>query len=127
MLKFVAKYTPSYIFWTIVKGIVLGCINSFTGVIFIKMLFDAIGAQNAQFKDAASVIAIMAGFSLITYLFYVWYSNRYNPKIRQTLHLKMQEALFEKARSLDLACYDDPKFYNDFVWAINESDGAHPA
>ncbi len=123
MLKFVAKYTPSYIFWTIVKGVVLGCINSFTGVIFIKMLFDAIGAQNAQFKDAASVIAIMAGFSLITYLFYVWYRNRYSPKIRQTLHLKMQEVLFDKARSLDLACYDDPKFYNDFVWATNESDG----
>lgn len=30
--------------------------------------------------------------------------------------------LFVKALSLDLACFDDPEFYNDFVWAMNESD-----
>ncbi len=122
MLKFVAKYVPSYIFWMIVEGVVWGMIHSFTSVIFVKMLFDRIG-EGAGFGAPALVIALMAEFSLVTYFFHVWYWNWYNPKIRQTLHLKMQEALFEKARSLDLSCYDNPEFYNDFVWAINESDG----
>ena len=34
----------------------------------------------------------------------------------------MHEELFIKSLSLDLACFDDPEFYNDFVWAMNESD-----
>jgi ATP-binding cassette subfamily B protein len=42
--------------------------------------------------------------------------------MRQKLHLRMHEELFRKSLSLDLACFDDPEFYNDFVWAMNESD-----
>ncbi len=121
MLRFVAKHTPDFLFWMAAEGIIWGMIHSFTSVIFIKMLFDSLGSGES-FGKTAAVIGMMAAFSLITYFFHVWYWNTYNPKAHQRLHLKMQKALFEKARSLDLACYDDPKFYNDFVWAVNESD-----
>lgn len=120
MLHFAAKYVPSYVFWMIVEGIVWGMIHSFTSVIFVKMLFDRIGA--GSFEDSAFVIGLMAAFSLLTKFFHYWYWTIFNPKIRQTLHMRMQEVLFEKVRSLDLSCYDNPEFYNDFVWAINESD-----
>ncbi len=120
MLRFAAKYTPSYIFGAMVEGVVWGIIHSFTSVIFVKMLFDRIGEGN--FGGAARVIGLMASFALITKFFHHWYWKIFNPKIRQTLHLKMQETLFEKAMSLDLSCYDNPTFYNDFVWAINASD-----
>ena len=30
--------------------------------------------------------------------------------------------LYEKAVQLDLASYDNTEFYNDFIWAIRESD-----
>ena len=121
MLRFAAKYVPSYVFWMIVEGVIWGMIHSFTSVIFVKMLFDQIGA--GSFEGSAFVIGLMAAFSLVTKFFHHWYWGIFNPKIRQTLHLRMQEVLFEKARSLDISCYDNPEFYNDFVWAINESDG----
>lgn len=120
MLRFAAKYVPSYVFWMIVEGIIWGMIHSFTSVIFVKMLFDRIGA--GSFEGSAFVIGLMAAFSLSTKFFHYWYWTIFNPQIRQTLHLRMQEVLFEKVRSLDLSCYDNPEFYNDFVWAINESD-----
>ena len=34
----------------------------------------------------------------------------------------MQTKLYEKALQLDLASYDNTEFYNDFIWAIRESD-----
>lgn len=120
MLKFAIKFTPSYVFWMVVEGVVWGLIHSFTSVIFVKMLFDKL--EIGDFRETAWIIALMALFSLITYLFHVWYWNIYNPVIRKKLHLKMQEVLFEKARNMDLECYDNPNFYNDFVWAIRESD-----
>ncbi len=122
MIRFVAKYTPSYLFWMIVEGVIWGLIHSFSSVVFTKLLFDTIDGEHASFKEAAVILVVMTVFSLLTYIFHVWYWHLYHPKTRQILHKKMQMALFEKARSLDLSCYDDPTFYNDFVWAINESD-----
>ena len=34
----------------------------------------------------------------------------------------MQTELFQKAVNMDLSCYDNPKFYNDFIWATQEAD-----
>ncbi|MBQ7922883.1 MAG: ABC transporter ATP-binding protein [Clostridia bacterium] len=121
MLKFAAKFTPSYIFGMVTEGVVWGIIHSCTSVIFVKMLFDSLEVGN--FRNTAGVIGLMAAFSLVTYLFHVWYWNIFNPMIRKKLNVRMQEVLFEKARSMDLECYDNPEFYNDFVWATRESDG----
>ncbi len=64
----------------------------------------------------------MAIYYLIIYIFDKWYWIIENPLLKQKLHLKMHEELFKKARTLDLACFDDPEFYNDFVWAMDQSD-----
>jgi ATP-binding cassette, subfamily B, bacterial len=40
------------------------------------------------------------------------------PKIKQ----KVKCMLYEKAKELDLECYDNPKYYNEFVLAVSEAD-----
>ena len=39
------------------------------------------------------------------------------------LHSKLQSDLFGKAISMDLECYDDPTFYNDFVLDVYKRQG----
>lgn len=34
----------------------------------------------------------------------------------------MQGDLFKKAREIELAAYDNPKLYNDFIWATSNAD-----
>jgi len=121
MLRFVARHTPSYFVGMIVEGIVWGIIHACTSVIFVKMLFDRL-ENGVGFEPTASVVGLMAAFSLVTHVFHVWYWHWYNPMIQRRLHQKMQEELFSHVQALDLACYDNPAFYNDFLWAINESD-----
>lgn len=121
MLKLAVKYVPAFFFWTVFEGIVWGCIHSFTSVLFVKALFDKV-ENNAPFSEILTLVFLMALFFIFAYIFHEWYWQFIHPKAKQELHKKMQEKLFEKAASLDLACYDDPKFYNDFVWAINEAD-----
>jgi ATP-binding cassette subfamily B protein len=122
MLKYISKYTPDFLVWVVVEGIIWGLIHSVTSVIFIKVLFDSL-EKNAPFPQVALIIGAMAVFSISTYIFHCWFWSYYEPQTRQRLHRKMQTELFEKARSLDLACYDNPAFFNDFVWAIQEADG----
>ena len=43
---------------------------------------------------------------------------RAKPKLYQAL----KEQMYQKAAELDLSCYDDPKYYNDFVLAVSEAE-----
>ena len=120
MLRAVVRHTPDYFLLMIAEGIIWGCLNSAVSV-FQYNLLNAVDA-GADFAYAARIILMMAAFYLLAYAFDKWYWCIHNPLMRKKLHLKMHEELFAKALSLDLACFDDPEFYNDFVWAMNESD-----
>ena len=120
MLKAVARHTPDYFLLMIAEGIIWGGINSASAV-FNYNLLNAVD-EGTDFWYAVKIIAIMAIFYLLVYAFDRWYWIIKNPLMRKKLHLRMHEELFVKARSLDLSCFDDPEFYNDFVWAMNESD-----
>ena len=120
MIGKIAKYTPSYFALMAIEGIVWGMLNS-ASALFNYNLLNAVD-EGLDFMYAVKIIAYMALFYMLVYAFDKWYWCIVNPLLRQKLHLRMHEELFEKSRSLDLACFDDPEFYNDFVWAMNESD-----
>lgn len=120
MLKKIAKYTPGYFMWMIIEGVIWGFINSVSAY-YTFTLLNTVG-EGKYFSEAMKIIGLMALFYILAYMFDKWYWHIHNPILRHKLHLKMHEELFLKSLSLDLACFDDPEFYNDFVWAMNESD-----
>ena len=120
MMKKIARHTPAYFFLMIAEGIIWGAMNSAMAV-FNYNLLNAVD-NGSSFLQASKIIGVMAGFYLLAFAFDKWYWGYTNPIIQKKLHLRMHEELFRKALSLDLACFDDPEFYNDFVWAMNESD-----
>ena len=119
MLAKIARYTPIYFFLMIAEGVIWGFINS-AEAIFNYNLLNTV--DSGDFGYALKIIAVIASFYLTVYVFDKWYWNIMNPLIKRKLHLRMHEEMFVKALSLDLSCFDDPEFYNDFVWAMNESD-----
>lgn len=44
----------------------------------------------------------------------------YFPKAKEKLNRALRLAVYEKATTMDLKCYDTPGFYNDFVWCMKE-------
>ncbi len=119
MLAKIARYTPIYFFLMLSEGILWGFIHSAESIFNYNLLNTVDGGD---FAYAAKIIAVMASFWILAYVFDKWYWCIMNPLIKRKLHLRMHEEMFVKALSLDLSCFDDPEFYNDFVWAMNESD-----
>lgn len=115
----VARLTPDYFFSVILEGIIWGMINSAEAVFTVR-LFDALDLGKS-FGEIAAIILFMAGFWVLSYAFDAWYWQYYNPILRRKLELKLHRELFAKSQTIDIACYDDPEFYNDFVWAMNEA------
>lgn len=114
------RFTPDYIIWMVIEGVVWGLINSVQAM-FSYYLFNALDA-GAPFTRILRIVGFMAGFYLLAYFFDRFYWVIQNTSLKQKLHLRMHEELFRRAQAADLACFDDPAFYNDFVWAMNESD-----
>lgn len=119
LLAKVARLVPGYFISIIVEGIIKGIRGSLEAIFIVK-LFNALDG-GADFRELAIIIALVAGFYTFAYLFHGWYWEYYNPILKKKLELGLHEELFEKARSIDVACYDDPEFYNDFVWAMDEA------
>lgn len=55
---------------------------------------------------------------LIDSVYYQWSFERVKP----VLTYKLRRKIYERARAMDLACYDDPGFYNDFVLSTTQTD-----
>ncbi len=120
MLNYVFRYAPSYMIVTLTEAFGRGAWH-IIGILFTKYLFDAIEAGFA-FRTILFWILLVAGYNAVFELFNKWRLEVYVPKVKLTLHECIQNELYEKARSLDQSRYDDPEFYNDFIWAIRESD-----
>lgn len=45
-------------------------------------------------------------------------------RAKPKLYRALKEKMYEKAAELDLSCYDDPKYYNDFVLAVAEAESS---
>ncbi len=116
----VIKCCPGlFVFW-ISDGVLYGVFNSID-TLYVKLLFDSID-QGKSFQSVLLVICGMALISLIVYAFHAIFTDYFKPQLEHKLHYEMQKELFEKAQSIDVSCYDDPVFYNDFVFAMDEAD-----
>ena len=74
------------------------------------------------FEKVAKFILILAGAITLGMVFTVfagdYMAERERPKVRE----KIKMMLYEKAKGVDLKCYDNPEFYNEQVLAISEVD-----
>lgn len=120
MVRYTFRYAPGYIWVTLGEAFGRGLWHIF-GILYTKYLFDAI-ESGVDFVEVLIVSLCLAGYNGLFELFNKWRLNVYRPKAALDLHEGMQNELYRKARELDQSCYDDPAFYNDFVWAIRESD-----
>ncbi len=122
MLSKIWHMTPQYIVFMVIVGLVGGAANSLE-TIFTYMLFNALDEPGVTFGRMALYLGVILGVNLLIGLFYSWYYEYYQTVTDKKLQHRMHEELFRHALTMDLACYDDPKFYNDYVWAMDESKG----
>lgn len=121
LLKLMFTASPVYITFMALDAIRGQLSIFFEHTVGIGYVLEA-AEFNYPFKRVAAVILLLAAAITLGMVFTVYVGDyiaeRERPKIRQKIKLQ----LYEKAKELDLACYDDPEFYNDQVLAISEVD-----
>ncbi len=120
MLCKVAKLTPGYIVYMVLEGIIYGLINA-AMTVFTYNLFNAMDAAEPSFSYVLTIVGALAVFNLVMYLYTNWYWHYMHSVCHHKLSYRMHRELFERAQAMDLASYDDPVFYNDFVFAMEQA------
>ena len=75
-----------------------------------------------SFRRVAAMIILIASLITLGMVFTVFAGDYMTEKERPKVREKIKMRLYEKARSVDLSCYDDPDFYNSQVLSISEVD-----
>ncbi len=121
LLKLIFTASPSFIIFIALDSIRNEVSIFFEHTIGIGYVLEA-AEFGYPFRTVAKWILILAGAITIGMIFTVvaqdFIQEKERPKVRQ----KIKMLLYEKAKDVDLNCYDNPDFYNDQVLAISEVD-----
>ena len=127
MLKYAFKLIPSYVVYKIFMSIFQGVVTNLVDILFVKKLYETIEAQfasgNTNFTELGKLFLIMFGFHLFNIFIWLWHLRYFKPMTDNRLRNRMQNLIYEKTLKIEISCYEDPEFYNNFIWAMQQSNG----
>ncbi len=74
------------------------------------------------FKTAAIFLVSLLAFVVAGLLFNAFLYQKMQQKAVPRMLQAIKQMMFEKAKEIDLECYDNPGFYNDYVLSVSEAD-----
>ena len=119
-LRWLFRITPGYmIYRTLFEMIDSVCIV-FEHTFLVAYIIYCIENQ----KGMHGVMLFFVPLScviLIRMLLAPYVETHIRPKIDEKINREVKMQLYEKAAKMEISRYDDPTFYNDFIWAMREA------
>ena len=75
-----------------------------------------------SFKTAAIFLLSLLAFVMLGLLFNAYVFQKLQQKAQPKIKQAIKQMMFNKAKEIDLECYDNPEFYNDYVLSVSEVD-----
>lgn len=123
LLRLMFQGTPFYTISIVVEAIRHNLVNFLEQTICVYLILDVIETR----KPYTKVLWVVGLFLLLDFGAAA-ISNLYEQKIKlkylPIAQKNLKEMLYQKAGTVDLACYDDTEYYNDFMLSVSEADNA---
>lgn len=121
LMKLMFSASPSFMIFTLMDSIRNQISIFFEHTYGIGYVLEA-AEFHYPFRQVAQFILILAGCITLGMVFTVVAGDYIQEKERPKVREKIKMLLYEKTKELDLACYDNPEYYNEMVLAISEVD-----
>lgn len=113
------KASPLYVILFIVETV------RNEAVIFLEFTFGLnyvleCAEYGRPFRQAALFLALLLTFVVVGLLFNAYLFQKLQMKSQPKIKRALKEMLYIKAKEIDLECYDNPEFYNNYVLAVSE-------
>lgn len=120
-MKMMFNASPKFVILPALDAIRGECSIFIEHVFLIGFVLEA-AEFGYSFRRVATMIILIASLITLGMVFTVFAGDYMTEKERPKVREKIKMRLYEKARSVDLSCYDDPEFYNSQVLSISEVD-----
>lgn len=121
VLKILWKTSKPAFFIQIFIGIISGVIAPLT-VLLTKYIVDAVTQTNPEFKNIMSILLIYFLIQFIPNMIFPWMNSLYNPIRGLKFTGKMNNLMLKKIKNIDLRCFENYIFYDQYTRAISEAD-----
>lgn len=120
-MKMMFDASPKFVILPAIDAIRGQCSIFIEHVFLIGFVLEA-AEFGYSFRRVAAMIILIAALITLGMVYTVFAGDYMMEKERPKVREKIKMRLYEKARSVDLSCYDDPEFYNSQVMSIAEVD-----
>ena len=112
------RSAPSAAFYLVFHGVI------WQVKVYIEHTYQIVFIVNAiqygrPFADVFQFIVIMTIIIIVELSYHSYSETRIAPRGREKIYWAVREMLYTKAKEIDIACYDNPEYYNDYVFALN--------
>ncbi len=119
LLKLCFKASPLYVILYIIETIR----NEI--VVFLEFTFGLnfvleCAEFGRPFKTAALFLVSLLAFVMLGLWYNAYVFQKLQQKAQPEIKRALKEMMFKKAGEIDLECYDNPEFYNDYVLSVSE-------
>lgn len=121
LFRFCFKASPGLLLFNMFAAVEQSAFVFLEYTVWIGYNLDAV-ENGAPFSEVAlltlGVFLLFVVHQFIDSIFFHWSFERIKP----VLNFALRRKIYEKAHTMDLSCYDDPDFYNDFVLSTTQAD-----
>lgn len=119
MLRYAWRHSPYYVFLTCFLIVYHTIVIYIEHTLGIKLITDAI-QYGEPFSKVIAYIILICLLVALALIMNSYCSTHIEPKGLEKLYKSIRAELYEKASHIDLACYDNPDYYNEFILSLNE-------
>ncbi len=121
--KLCFKTCPGYMIYFLYDGF------RYQGIIFLEHVLGIryvlhCAEYHEPFWKALLFIGIILAINMIQIIPDGYFIHGWSYRAKPKLYKALKEQMYKKAAEIDLSCYDDPKYYNDFVLAVAEAESS---
>ena len=119
ILKEISSASKGLVLIDIILFAFAGFSDFITSTYLLRLVLKGI-EENQSFTQIATFILLWLLMQIIyQIIFEAYYNKAYLKKINK-VYLKINGKIFKHASLVDLACYDNPEYYDEFVKAVDD-------
>ena len=115
------KAAPSYMVCYIIEAIRNEVVVFLEFTLALNFVLEC-AEFGRPFKTAAIFLLSLLAFVMLGLLFNAFLFQKLQQKAQPKIKQAIKQMMFNKAKEIDLECYDNPEFYNDYVLSVSEVD-----
>ncbi len=121
LAKFCFKHAPGFMAYHLFEAVKLQ-VSIFFEFTFTVNYVLTVAEEGGDFRKILWCMGILMGAIAVSTVTFAIYKHYVFPRGKQTLYQALRLEIYEKSKEIDLSCYDDKDFYENFILATEETD-----